>query len=254
MQAGRRAGARGGTPGAPAVGTGTSRGTALRVRAATAGSRADPDAGAPNEKSPKGGKLAKTSTTPIRAMATKGQSPTRKVPKGGPGTATARVQAGLPEEYSKNIIPQGSFWRDGRKPGKREPFKKKWSWLSNGIRRACGDTSMQKGKGTGNWLKAPKAPPPPTDPIGNRKTPTAKQRRAVRVEDMGWYGYLALKPVLPKVKGEEEMDMWTTLARDGRRGAGRNQVKENPSPKAKTKKAGSHTEGQGKDEQKSEVI
>jgi len=175
-------------------------------------------------------------------MSTQGQSRTRKLPKGGPGTATARKTAGLPEEYSKNIIPQGSFWRDGRKEGTREPFKKKWAWLSNGLRRACGDTSF-KSKGAGNWLKAPPAPPLPTDRIGNRKTPTAKQRRSVKPEEMGWYGYLALKPVLPKTKGgAEEMDMWNIVAQDGRRGRGRPDANGNPSPRrrrasAATKKA-----------------
>ena len=143
------------------------------------------------------------------------------------------MQRGLPAPYSENIIPQGSFWRDGRKGGNREPFKKKWAWLSNGMRRACGDTSMQKGKGAGNWLKAPPAPPPPTDRIGNRKTPTAKQRRSVKPEEMGWYGYIALKPVLPETKGgAEEMDMWNILAQDGRRGRGRPGVNGNPSPTA----------------------
>jgi len=241
MQAPARAGAGRGAAGRPAAAAARARGAALRAGSAATpvGSGASTEAGGapPAKAAAENNKPAKTSTTPVRALTTQGRSPTRVVPKGGPGTATARKNAGLDPEYSKNIIPQGSFWRDGRKGGKREPFKKKWAWLSNGMRRACGDQSVGKGKGSGNWLKAPPAPPPPSDRIGNRKTPTAKQRRAVNPDDMGWYSYLALKPVLPKGKGSEQMEemgMWNILARDGRRGTGRKGAKRlgNPAQKA----------------------
>merc|ERR1719443_2655106 len=118
--------------------------------------------------------------TPVRALTTQGRSPTRVVPKGGPGTATARKNAGLDPEYSKNIIPQGSFWRDGRKGGNREPFKKKWAWLSNGMRRACGDQSVGKGKGSGNWLKAPPGAPAAVRP--DREPQDADREAAPRGE------------------------------------------------------------------------
>ena len=200
------------------------RGAALCVAAAASksGGQKEPAAEA-GEARPSNG--APASQSKSRALAAKDRTAvTRRTLTGGPGTATERVQRGLPAEYSKNIIPQGSFWRDGREPGSRTPFKEKWSWLSDPLRRACGDSTVTA-RTSGNWLKAPPAPPPPTDRIGLRKTPTSKQRRGMKPQDMGWYGYLALKPILPKVKGAPEEDLWSVIARDGRQGAGREAAK-----------------------------
>ena len=135
----------------------------------------------------------------------------RTTPKGGPGTGTERVRRGLPEDFGKNIIPQGSFWRDGRKPAGREPFRNKWGFLSNGLRRACGDRTQA----AGNWLGSPPAPPPPSKHVpreGLRKTPSAKDSRSMW---MGWYSYYALYPLLPRNLKDQDVSDGSKVIESG---------------------------------------
>ena len=144
--------------------------------------------------------------------AAKDRSPvTRNTPKGGPGTGTERVKRGLPEDFGKNIIPQGSFWRDGRDGTKREPFRNKWGFLSDGLRRACGDRSIK----AGNWLGSPPAPPAPSKHIpqgGLRKTPSAKDSRSIF---MGWYSYYALYPLLSRNLKDQDVSDGSKMIESG---------------------------------------
>jgi len=208
----------------PTGGPGTESGRAQReartaslgAAAAASGRRTTPKGGpgTSSERAQREARNVSVTAANVAALAatSKDRAPVRRTtPKGGPGTGTERVQRGLPADYGKNIIPQGSFWVDGRKTADRKPFRNKWGFIANGLRRACGDKSMA----AGNWLGAAPAPPPPSNHVpkmGLRKTPSAKDSRSMW---MSWYSYYALYPLLARNLKEQDVSDGSRVIESG---------------------------------------